>query len=375
MINILIGGDVCPIGRALPFFVSGNVEQNFSDIIKEFSAADFNVVNLECCLIEKNTPIDKDGPVLGVPVACVNGLKKLRVNAVNFANNHCLDHGETGLKKTLEALNKSAILCFGAGMNLQDAGRMIIVNIKDKRIAFLGYAEHEFSIAGIRSGGANPLDITDFIDKLNKYRNKYDFLIVLLHAGKEYYPYPSPRLAKLCHFFAEQGANAIICQHSHCVGCFEIYKGVPIVYGQGNLIFDRPTTKKYWHQGVLVRLKIDDNLKTEVELVPYFQFTKDFPGVKILDLKGNDFMEQFYRRSRDIIYEEFIEQKWIEHCIKEKYTYFSRLYGHNRILRKLNKIFHFTDWVYSKEIKLMIRNVVECESHREVLETLWRLEH
>ena len=39
---------------------------------------------------------------------------------------------------------------------------------------------------------------------------------------------------------AECGADAVICQHSHCVGCYEEYNGCCILYGQGNAHFVNP---------------------------------------------------------------------------------------------------------------------------------------
>ena len=80
-----------------------------------------------------------------------------------------------------------------------------------------------------------------------------------MHGGNEGYPYPSPRLMDTCRFLVEQGANAVICQHSHCVGCYEEYRGGHIVYGQGNLIFDASIPPPGWNEGVLVRLHISEN--------------------------------------------------------------------------------------------------------------------
>ena len=70
-----------------------------------------------------------------------------------------------------------------------------------------------------------------------------------------------------------------------------------------------------------------------------------------------------------------VERGWLEYCRREKYLYASGICGHNRWLRFLNRKLHFSDWLYSKTTKLMLRNVVECEVHREVLETLWHDTH
>ena len=104
MTTLLIGGDVCPTARDTALFEQGSADRLFQDLHGEFEAADFSVVNLECPLIARKSPIEKDGPALGAPVGCTDGLKAAGIDAVNLANNHILDHGEQGLLSTLGAL-------------------------------------------------------------------------------------------------------------------------------------------------------------------------------------------------------------------------------------------------------------------------------
>ena len=84
-----------------------------------------------------------------------------------------------------------------------------------------------------------------------------------------------------------------------------------------------------------------------------------------------EFLRNLEERSKKITSTEYVKEQWLELCKKEKYLYASRVLGHNRVLRILNRKIHFSDWLYSKTTKMMVRNVVECEVHREGLETLW----
>ena len=79
---------------------------------------------------------------------------------------------------------------------------------------------------------------------------------MLLHAGPEYYPLPSPRLVDLTRSFADAGASAVIVHHQHLPGAVEVHAGVPIVYGTGNFLFPMyyPYTYPEWHEGYLVQL-------------------------------------------------------------------------------------------------------------------------
>ncbi len=59
MTNVLIGGDVCPIGINLPYFKEGDAKSIFHGLLVDFEEANLSIVNLECPLINKSTPIVK----------------------------------------------------------------------------------------------------------------------------------------------------------------------------------------------------------------------------------------------------------------------------------------------------------------------------
>ncbi len=88
MATLLIGADVSPIGGNLPYFERGNAEALFHDLLPLFRAADLTVANLECPLIERESPICKTGPVFGAPGACVEALQKAGIGLLSLANNH-----------------------------------------------------------------------------------------------------------------------------------------------------------------------------------------------------------------------------------------------------------------------------------------------
>jgi hypothetical protein len=370
MSTIIIGGDVCPSGNIQSAFTKGKGEIILNDLFPIFNNANYSVVNLECPLIIEDSPIEKDGPALGANINCINGLRAMGVNAVNLSNNHILDHGEKGLESTFNACEKHGIEYFGAGKNLKSAKKPLIKTINNKQIGFIGIAEREFSIASNTTWGANPVDVIEIVRTLNEYRNKIDHLIILVHGGKEHYHYPTPKLQKLCRFLVEEGADAVICQHSHCAGTYEYYQNKPIVYGQGNFIFENLKRKsQLWNQGFLVSLDFND--ATSAKFIPFEQ-SKGFIGAKRMNVNDETkFLEELEIRSKKISSSQFVEDEWKKLCKSEKYLYSSRVLGHNRFLRILNRNIHFSDWLYSKKTKMMVRNVVECEVHREGLETLW----
>jgi poly-gamma-glutamate synthesis protein (capsule biosynthesis protein) len=226
-------------------------------------------------------------------------------------------------------------------------------------------ADHEFSIAGEDSWGANPTDLIAFRSMVKLKRPSLDNLIVLLHEGTLYYPYPSPRLLELCHFLVEEGASAVICQHSHCPGSYEVYQGALIVYGQGDLIgFDR--SPHFDPHGFLVKLILGP-AEVNFELVPYGHNQGVIRG---LDLAEKDkFISELAQRSHKLQDKQFLQASWEELCRSRTDEYWGRLAGYGRVMRQLNRILHFSQFL-SPGLAGNLLNLIRCAAHREILEEI-----
>ncbi|MCK4886338.1 MAG: CapA family protein [Planctomycetes bacterium] len=368
-IVLTIGGDVCPSGQIEKFFCSGESEKIFHDLLDEFKEADLTIVNLEVPLIKKENPILKSGPALSAKAECIKGFVESGVNIVSLANNHILDHGAEGLLSTLDNCKDAGIDYVGAGRCLDEAKKVLVKNIKGKKIGFYAMAEHEFSIASPTSAGANPLDIIDFVYMLQTCRDKLDHLIVLYHGGVEHYSYPSSEMMKRCRFMIDMGASAVICSHCHCAVPYELYNGCPIMYGLGNLIFEDffEKAKSEWFEGYLTKLIIPEAGNISFEIVPYQQ-SRGFVGAKKMKKESESiFLKSLQKRSEEIQHSNLIEEKWREYCSCHAYSYLRCLFAYNKVLGKLNKYKIFSKLFHSQHSILCSFDMVQCESHREVI--------
>lgn len=368
MTSILVGGDLAPTGNNLSLFQRGDAEALFGDLLGEFKKVDLSIVNLECPLITQETPINKIGPTLGAAASCVQGIRAAGIGAVSLANNHIMDHGAKGLETTIKALQENRIAHVGAGKNMALARQIFVYDGGGMRVGILAVAEQEFSIAGRNTPGANPLDVMDFVRNVREHRPEYDRLVVIIHGGNEYYPYPRPGLMNTCRFFAEEGANAVICQHSHCVGCMEIWQGTPIVYGQGNLLFDWPkAVSPTWHEGVLVVLEMGEHPDPVIDLIPYKQ-SEGGPGAKRMRPEDEEaFLGEFKRRSVQIGNYDFVTEQWSAFCHKTRPYYLSVFRGDHGIIRRAANKIGLPRIDPRPEIQRARLNIIRCESHREAL--------
>ena len=374
--RIIVGGDLCPINRNEQYFRDADMENILHDLQAVLNSADYRIFNLECPLIERPTPLSKSGPVLGADSAVVNGLRKF-ADAVTLGNNHIMDHGAEGLLSTLKICKENNIEAVGVGKNLHEAGTVKICKVNDKRIAFWGIAEHEFSIATDDTSGAYGLDCIDNYYRLTELKGQYDYLIILLHSGNEQALYPSPRLKKTARFLADLGGDAIICQHSHCVGCYEEYNDTHILYGQGNLIFDYHNETPYWNDGILVQLDIDENNKADISFIVTKQnVNENFSGACLADKRYSSMiLADIVERSKVLKDDKLLLWHWYDFCRKRRAKYFSSIFfPFSRILRILAEKFMLAPLSLNRRAVNLLTNLLRCELHREVVLTLLEYE-
>jgi len=370
-VNILIGGDVCPIRQYERLFIQGSQEQILGPFAERARRADLFLANLECPLIHQPTPIVKTGPIMGGSASCALGLKAMGLHAMGIANNHIMDHGLPGLQATLEACSTNGITLFGAGASLELARKVHIRDVKGVRVGMVAMAEREWSMTSSSSAGANPLDVIEFVRQMKVLRKQVDFLVVLLHAGCLGYQFPSPSLRKVCQFLVEEGANVVTCQHSHCVGSYEKYLDQLIVYGQGSMIFDYETNSNIEKKGILISMDIQENGKTTFELVP---FTQGEPIAGLASMAPEEevrFIEALEFRSKSLAEEGHMEACWEAYCQTRKLNLLNEVLGHGRILRRLNRngaIIRMHGRPYLRNLLSVVQN----ESAVETLNTLLR---
>jgi poly-gamma-glutamate synthesis protein (capsule biosynthesis protein) len=363
-ITILIGGDMAPTQSNYSFFAEGNLKALIDDkLLSLIFSVDYRIFNLEVPLTDTKKPIRKDGPNLIAPILTVNGIKLLNPTIIGLANNHILDQDEQGLFQTMEQLSKHEINYIGAGKDLENAAKPIIIEKDGLKIGIYACAENEFSIAKENKAGANPFNPLESLDHIVHLKSVCDFVIVLHHGGKEHYRYPSPNLQKVCRKMVEKGADLVICQHTHCIGAFEKYSDCIIVYGQGNFLFDRQDNE-FWNTSLMVKATFGD--KMAVDFIPIY---KKGNGVALSESNMTEpILEAFYERSRKISLSGFVETEYEKFCTSKGVYYLSTFAGFGRILRKIDALLNgiFTRQIYSLKKLNRLQNYIECEAHREL---------
>lgn len=365
--KVLLGGDVVLRNRAENEFFAGN-KDFFHQYRSLASKHDLAVVNLEAPLTVSLNSIAKTGPALKMQPDTINFLKDVGVNLVTLANNHIFDFGETGLRDTLEIIDNSSLSYVGAGMNKEQIEKPFHFYHNDSSLIILNFAENEWSTSHGDLPGANPLSIVRNYNAIASAKKNADFVAVVVHGGHEHYPLPSPRMKELYHFFVDAGADIVINHHQHCVSGFEVYKGNPIFYGIGNLLFDHDSNKSgCWTKGIMVSLELMPNKNPVFEIIHFDQCTDDTLFKLCNEKEVSLRQEEIIRLSKIIDNDDELEKSFKKFVYQKSNQYKSYLEPvRNRYYLALSNRGYLPSLVTVRK-KLLMQNVIRCESHRELL--------
>ena len=365
--KVVLTGDFSPC-RNFERIVLEKKEQVFGELLPIILSADLSFTNLECPLTINNKSINKSGPALKANPECVNALMPFSV--IGLANNHILDFGRKGLEDTLDACHSNGLPTVGAGLNLAQAQTPFIHEINGFKVAIIAIAEHEFNQSENGGAGSAPIDPIDNYRQIQEAKAKADVVIITIHGGNEYFPYPRPGLRKLCKYFIDVGAEAVICHHPHVPGAYEYYQGKPIVYSLGNLIFDTINPPKDWDLGYLAQLKFSfDSKKFEsMELIPYKQ-SIEFGEIRLLrDEEKTKLLNKLEIYKENINSEQSWLREWENFVARQANSYILRQFFpiNFRGLGFLSRITPIVKFFFRKN-QMDKLNILRCQSHRELL--------
>lgn len=208
---------------------------------------------------------------------------EMGVDIVSIANNHIYDYGETAFLDTLSHLKEYDIPYVGAGVNRKEATKPYYFIANGYKIAFIAATRAEKYIltpeaTDASSGVFRAYDPTLLIETISEVKKSSDYVIVLMHWGRE----DSHELEQVQidtgKMYIDAGADLIVGSHAHVLQGMEFYNGKLIAYNLGDFIFNRETKDT----GILsVTINNDGNMS--YEFIPCFQ-----SNFKTILLEGND---------------------------------------------------------------------------------------
>ena len=361
--KIIIVGDLFPTQENVGYFSNGDVESLFGkEILHLFTNADYRFCNLEGALTDHPDKCRKTGPVKVAATSAVAAYKKLGIDCCMLANNHATDGGHQGLIDTMKTLDAAGINYIGAGKNDKEIIRHFVKELGGMRIGFYNVSETMYNKPTKDKAGAWLYDEYIVCRELEQLKKECDYLIVIYHGGIEKFHYPSPETRKRFRRMADCGADMILTQHTHCVGCEEWYNGSYLLYGQGDFLL-KNFAPGLTDSGLIIELDVADG---RVEIKKHLVKSVDNLFVRYDDKQ--DFAA-FEERSRLLQDEEYIRQQLQKFCDGELRKYLKAFKSPSKMMMRLAKYFpkQYKKWLYRyNERDLMFAlHTLRSEQNRE----------
>ena len=226
--SVFIIGDVMMHSRQLEY----DSEWFLSYLTPQMQAADFCIANLEFPLAG---PPYTGYPAFSTPDWYPEYIARCGTDVFLLANNHVLDKGTAGFRRTLRIYDK---LVDSIGIKYTGVGKEpLMLRRHGLRLALVNFTY------GTNMGPDDPSpdvlrmrkeDVRACIDSA-KARGA-DFIIALPHWGVEYNLTHSENQEHWARWLVQQGCCAVVGAHPHVVQDSTHIKGVPVIYSLGNAV-------------------------------------------------------------------------------------------------------------------------------------------
>jgi poly-gamma-glutamate synthesis protein (capsule biosynthesis protein) len=259
-VRIALAGDTM-LGRGVARELEYRAPQSLvaPEVVELTRSADLFVLNLECCISERGSPVPKTFNFRAPPKA-VETLLHLGVDCVTLANNHALDYGENALMDTFEHLRAAGISWAGAGLSEKEVRAPVTV----RGLPIVACCDHEpgFAAALDRPG----------IAYADLQRGVPDWLLerspgalVCLHWGPNMTPRPLPSIRAAARELRAAGAALVAGTSAH------VFHGVEgnVLYDLGDFLDDYAVNPQLRNDlGLLFLVDLEEGELPNIETVP-----------------------------------------------------------------------------------------------------------
>lgn len=224
--------------------------------------ADVTIVNYEATMTTRNAIFDtaQKWSYLTRPDVA-KALSQVGVDILNLANNHAMDAGPGGLSDTVRHARSAGLRTFGAGADLLEASRPLLIRTQAGTMALVGFAEYygDGDSAGTEKPGTLTLSRRTIRDAFSRAeRAGADWVVAGVHWGENYASVEQLQ-RQWAQEFADAGYSMVIGSGPHVSQPIEFLGSMPVFYSLGNFIF---TTRGRYSEfqtpglGLLLRLEL-----------------------------------------------------------------------------------------------------------------------
>ena len=221
------------------------------------ASADLAICHEEVPLARPGGPY-RNYPLFAVPPQVVRAISATGYDVCTTASNHSVDQGFTGLKRTLDELDRAKISHVGTARSKSEAQLpMIFTTRQGVKIAIVAAT---FSLNGLPIPQGKPwavqrMSAKTLIDQAQRARAAgADIVIAAVHVGTEYSTSENAQQVTLARALtASPDVDLVYMHHSHVVQPWTKVNNKWVLYGVGNTVAQHATHVPQGHEGATGR--------------------------------------------------------------------------------------------------------------------------
>ena len=265
-------GDVNLDPSYIPDLAANGYGYAWSGVDGLFRRDDLTVVNLECAISTRGSPLAKEFTFRGPPES-LPPMAEAGVEVANLGNNHAYDFGPEALLDSRKHLRQAGIAPVGAGKDQDHALRPAVLEVKGWRVAVVGLdmvvdPYPEALATEDKPGTSAGHDTALMLRAIRAAERRADIVIVTIHWGVELDTQPRADQVELGQRFVEAGADVIFGHHAHRLQPMDVYHGRPIFWGLGNFVW--PNFSAEGSTTAVAQVRVRKNGTLEGQLLPAY---------------------------------------------------------------------------------------------------------
>lgn len=260
---------------------------NFQYMKDILSSGDLTIANLETTLSGKENGGFSGYPIFNTPDEFAEAVKNSGIDIVTNINNHSMDKGAIGFKRTRETVVKYGLDPIGTRKD-EGEKRYLIKDVKGVKVGLNSYGYSQTTLNGQKSlnGITVPNDIKNLMNTFDTQNVEpalkdmkkdiddmksegADVIVFYMHWGDEYALEPNKTQKEIAQFLTDNGVDIIFGTHPHSLQPIETLtssdgkRNCQVIYSMGNFISGQrieSVRNPYTEDGVMTSVKVTKNL-------------------------------------------------------------------------------------------------------------------
>ena len=241
----------------------------FKHLADRIAGADLAVGNMEFPLAGKPY---SGYPAFSGPDEYAQYLADVGFDVLLAANNHILDKGTEGLRRTIRVLERRGFTYTGIAEDAKADTLLnpLMLHVRELRIAIVNFTY------GTNVGPWDPWPKVNYMRKKDilpmlERARKADLVLVIPHWGTEYQLHHDSQQEEMARWLVENGADVVVGAHPHVIQDVQWIGEAPVVYSLGNALSNQNDLNSRLELALTLRVVLEEDQAPRL-LEPSFEY-------------------------------------------------------------------------------------------------------